>query len=220
MFYLSGMLKSSYTLEYIDSESEEFKTVIGAAGIPYDPNAITPIMLEKIVNPGIEARFKAHEEMVKAKRTMGAEATLYPMYHGTTERGLKNILANGFDVKFNKTAAYGIGTYSATNYMDAMRYARLDTTGYQFLLVCKVVKGVSKYGKPNEILDKSKYDSFTNDATYISCPYNDGIIPVYVIRYYNKIPVNLYRLPEMSDMSYMSYIEKPEKTSKMIYKFR
>lgn len=215
MFSITSMRKS-YTLEYIDPESDEFKSVIGASRIPYDPTAITPIMLEKIVNPSLEARFKAHEAMVKTKRKMGSEATLYPMYHGTSESGLNNILENGFDVKFNKTAAYGVGTYSATNYIDAIRYARLDTTGYQFLLVCKVVKGVSKYGTPNEILDKTNYDSFTNDATYISCPYNDGIIPIYVIRYYNKIPIDQVGMPGMT------YKEKytRESYTKTIYKFR
>jgi hypothetical protein len=182
--------RASYSLEYVDPSTNEFKKVLGAAKIPYNPDAITPIILERVVNTRLQERFEKHVSFVCKNRNMtNAQAMLYPMYHGTTEAALQNILENGFDMSYNKTAAYGKGTYSATNYIDAMHYAKLDRTGHQFLLVCKVVKGNTKHGTYNEILDKTKYDSFTDGATYFSCPYNDGIIPVYVIRYYQQFPI-------------------------------
>lgn len=183
---------SSYYLEHIDSESDEFKKVIAKSKIPYNPDNITPIILERIVNQKLQDRFQKHLEFIcKRRQITEEEAVIFPMYHGTTETALNNILENGFDVGYNKVAAWGIGTYSATNYVDAMHYSNLDRTGHQFLLVCKVIKGKSKLGSPNEILDKENFDSFTNGSTYYSCPYNEGIIPVFVIRYYHRIPINV-----------------------------
>lgn len=220
------MSTPSYYLEHVDSDSDEFKKVIGDAGIPYNPENITPIILERIVNRKLQNRFQKHLEFVCKRRGMTEkEAIIYPMYHGTTETALNNILESGFDVAFNRTAVYGIGTYSATNYIDAMHYSKLDRTGHQFLLVCKVVKGKSKFGTPNEILDKANYDSFTNNATYYSCPYNEGIIPVYVIRYYQHFPVGcgprMYTPMPTVCPNYTQYTSKEEtKPKKVVHRFR
>lgn len=218
--------QASYSLEYVDPSTDEFKTVIGCAKIPYNPDSITPIILERIVNTRLQERFEAHVSFVCKKRSMTkADAILYPMYHGTTEAALQNILENGFDMSYNKAAMYGKGTYSATNYIDAMHYAKLDRTGHQFLLVCKVVKGITKHGTVDEILDKTKYDSFTNGATYFSCPYNGGIIPVYVIRYYQQFPVDatLYRETLKYANHHVQYAPscvQSIKPTKVIHRFR
>ena len=220
---------TSYYLEHIDSDSEEFKKVIADSGIPYNPDNITPIILERIVNRKLQDRFQKHLEYVCKRRNMTKEeAVIYPTYHGTTEDALNNILENGFDVAYNRVAMYGIGTYSATNYVDAMNYSKLDRTGHQFLLVCKVVKGKTKVGSINEILDKDKYDSFTNNASYYSCPYNEGIIPVYVIRYYQHIPLKndalLHRrmptITSTGDQQYVPYTVADTKPKKVIHRFR
>jgi hypothetical protein len=173
-----------FSLESVEPESDEFKEVIGASGISNNSPIITEkIILERIVHPILEERFRTHENAICDRRSMPREeATVYPTYHGTSEKALENILENGFDYRYNRIANFGIGTYLARNCRDALPYTRLDRDGYQCILVCKVVVGRSKLGSMDEILDESEYDSFYNGFSEISCPYNDGILPLYLIR--------------------------------------
>jgi hypothetical protein len=177
----------TYELEYIDPSSSEFSEIVKMIGIPYNPDAITPILIERIRNPTLEASFQNKEKYVKALRAK-ENVTHYPLYHGTTERGLHSILQNGFQHKFIRTCAYGWGHYMAKNYNTSLLYSTLDCSNYNFLLLCRVIQGSTRpTGFNNERLHTEKYDSFDNSDIVIT-PYDDAILPMYIVRYFGRIP--------------------------------
>lgn len=164
----------------------EFEQIIGAAGIPRYHHPEYPLMIERVYNPGLEARFEAQAAEIAKKR--GRSATIrWPMYHGTTESALNAIMASGFDPSKNVTSAFGRGTYFAHNLSLSAEYSQKDSYGYRIMFVCKVLEGVSIQGTAKEVLNTRDYDNFTGPGMLIT-PYPAGAMPVYVIRWFQEVP--------------------------------
>lgn len=110
------------------------------------------------------------------------------VFHGTTANGARGIAETGFDKTYNKIAAYGLGTYASTNALTALSYckdARKD--GVCYIFICKILKGRYGRGVAQQPIDTRIMDySGTGGAdNIIVTPYDDAIIPVYLVEYFN-----------------------------------
>jgi Poly(ADP-ribose) polymerase catalytic domain len=187
-FYDHDMVMA-YTLELLTPCDDEFHEIVKLCGLPYNENDAVPLVIEKIHNKKLQEAFDSRVAKITAQ-TGSVPIIRFPMYHGTNEAASKAIAANGFDVTKSHVAAYNKGTYIARDYTYSTNgYAKNDSYGSQFLFVCRVIEGRTCIGTPNGITDTSKYESATNsNGSIVSSPYNDGVLPLYFIRWFRKIP--------------------------------
>ena len=108
------------------------------------------------------------------------------VYHGTTYECAYNIMNTGFLTKYSKIAAYGLGTYASPLPLLALKYCK-DTKSkkdYSFIFVCKFLKGTYGNPIPMKPIDTDLYDYSGNNKDIYVTPYDSGILPLYLIRYY------------------------------------
>ena len=184
-----GSFGAKFALESLTICDDEFHEVVKMCGLPFNEEDAEPLIIEKIVNPTLQAAFDRRVAEITARR--GAVPKIrYPMYHGTTEAAAQAIAAGGFDASKSRNAAFNKGTYFAQNYeYSTGYYAKTDAYGHQFMFVCKVIEGVRVNGTNQGTTNTILFDSAGNqDGTIISTPYNDGALPMYFVRYYKHIP--------------------------------
>lgn len=178
-----------FALESLTPCDDEFFEVIKLCKFPYDERASVPLIIEKIHNTALAEAFDKRVAAIAAQ-SRSTPSIRWPMYHGTSQEAANKIVRGGFDASKSCNAAYNLGTYFAENYEYSTNgYAKNDSYGHQFVLVCKVIEGRSCIGTSKGITDTRVYDSacdYTN--TILSTPYNDGALPVYIVRYYKAIP--------------------------------
>lgn len=178
-------------LEALTVLDPEFHEVVKLCGIPFDPEAADPLVIEKIRNPRLTAAFNARLAAIAAasKKKPEEVEVRFPLFHGTTEEAAKAIAATGFDATKSCVAAFNKGTYFAVDPNFSLGgYAKQDAANHQFLFVCRVIIGRSCIGTNQGITDTKKYDSAGDGSTIVSTPYSDGAIPVYYIRWAAKFP--------------------------------
>jgi len=182
-------MSSKYYLEALTCCDEEFFKVIELCGLPFDPDAAVPLIVEKIVNPTVAKAFDHRVASVLAK-TGKPPCIRWPMYHGTSPAAVDAILANGFDASKSRTAAFNFGSYFAENPSYSVNgYAQNDVYGHQCLFVCRVLEGRRCIGHTSGTTDTRQFESAGSpDGSIISTPFNDGVVPVYLLRWYRKFP--------------------------------
>lgn len=187
-FKRAALEAQGYLLVDVAPTEPEFDEVVRAAGVPNLKHPKYPLIVERVYNPTLEAAFDRRVAAITKQR--GQTPYLrFPMFHGTTEEALNNIMRTGFDPSRNRVSAYGRGTYFARNYTTSRDYSRTDSHGYKIMFVCKVIQGVSGPGRPNEVINTRVYDSHQSACdTILVSPYADGAVPLYVLRFYEFVP--------------------------------
>jgi len=110
-------------------------------------------------------------------------------FHGTTESAVNTIAAGGFDPAYNKTSAYGKGTYFAKNASYSFSYMKPNAQGISFMFLCDVIMGTQCLGSSNLIIDTTKYQSAVDrlkDPTIVVTPYADAAYPRYIIAFHKN----------------------------------
>jgi hypothetical protein len=107
------------------------------------------LYIDEIVNPDLEAKFRArHREILNSR----GDVTEKQYFHGTKESLVDIIAQNGFDPSYSRRASYGYGVYFAKNASysrDFMFASERGKPTYMFLsdvLVGKVMIGGVKTG--------------------------------------------------------------------------
>jgi hypothetical protein len=113
------------------------------------------------------------------------------LFHGTTEDVSKIICQDGFDISFNKTSAYGKGTYFAKDAKYSFDYSsRGSKDDIVYMLLCSVIVGKSVTGTHNMAIDKLEADNSVNsiiDPKIFVTPYDQGGIPKYLIAFHKFV---------------------------------
>lgn len=139
----------------------------------------------KINNPKLVINYEACKAEISAKRGKAPEEIL--VYHGTTYEASCNIATTGFLTSYSTVNVFGIGTYASIGPKMALRYCKDVKTkdDFSFIFVCKFLKGTYKRVGFGEIIDTSLYDysGSISDTTLVT-PYDSGILPIYLLRYY------------------------------------
>ncbi len=139
----------------------------------------------KIMNPKLVENYEACKAEITAKRGKEPEEIL--VYHGTTYSSACNIATTGFLSAYSRINLFGIGTYASKDPKMALTYCKdvKSEDDFNFIFVCKFLKGTYKLYSSGQIIDKSLYDySGSGDDTILVTPYDSGILPIYLLRYY------------------------------------
>ncbi len=142
----------------------------------------------KVDNPLLVENYEKCKEEIEEKRGKDPEEVI--VYHGTTYAAASNIVTTGFLTSYSKIAAFGKGTYASESPIMALNYCK-DTHkvgDYSFIFMCKFLKGTYGEGKSGQIIDTTMYD-YSGGTTKVHenilvTPYDSGIVPLYLIRYY------------------------------------
>ena len=141
--------------------------------------------IEETINPTLK---EAYDKRAIAISKDGPINELQ-LFHGTKEEAVNSIVSNGFDPAYNKTSAYGKGTYFAKNASYSFSYMQPNQNGISFMFLCDVLLGRSCVGSSNLEIDTTKYDSAVDTLvkpSIVVTPYADGAYPRYIIAFHKN----------------------------------
>ncbi|XP_034748124.1 protein mono-ADP-ribosyltransferase PARP10 [Etheostoma cragini] len=161
----------------IDEESDEFQEVVKNfyETIHEYHSKIRIIQVEKLMNRLLYNQYKLKKASVLQRATYPEiERTLY---HGTSEKSVKEICVHGFNRSFcgKNATVWGQGVYFAVNSALSVQeqYSPPNADGYKFIFVSKVLTG--DYTKGDHSMKTAplketdgiplRYDSVTDDIT-------------------------------------------------------
>ena len=149
------------------------------------PNACM-LWVDQINNRNLE---QEHDDLFQTiSTTRGPDKVRkLELFHGTGEDNIRMIAENGFQVKYNKVAAFGKGTYFSKYANYSINYAPDGKDKICYMFLCSVIVGeCGRYASMQEI-DKTIHDNSVDNPTsptmYIT-PYDYGGIPRYSIAFY------------------------------------
>lgn len=151
------------------------------------PNSCV-LYIDEVVNDELYSRYMARKVDLETKRGAGKVKELR-LFHGTKSNVINNIAENGFMTSYNKTSAYGIGTYFSTSAKYSKDYTNKDKDDVSYMFVCDVLIGecgrVSGYTRINtDHLDNS-VNNLEDPSIYVT-PYDDGAYPRYMVAFHKN----------------------------------
>ena len=141
-------------------------------------------VIYKIDNPALTADFDARRDSIAARRAV--PPTVIEVFHGTTLAAAANILNTGFDSSYSTCAAYGKGTYASPSVRTAMGYCKdvKKHTDFSMIFLCRFLKGRHGAAGKGNLIDTETAD-YGGEGNILVTPYDDGIIPDYLLCYYS-----------------------------------
>ena len=173
------------TTEYIDLSHPDYDMISKRVRESYPRACI--VCAERVIAPHLESSFQALKASLEEKRGPGIIDTKL-LFHGTSEKAIQPIILDGFDPHYNKTSAYGIGTYFSPHASMSSTYSKeskKEDLSYMFL--AEVIIGNKITAGNSAVIDTNKFDISMNDLinpTIYCTPYKDGAIPRFVIGFY------------------------------------
>ena len=149
------------------------------------PNSCV-LWINKVENQDLYKKYLARREHILQKRGKIEEHTVF---HGTKEANINSIAIDGFDASLNKISAYGRGTYLASQASYSKEYSDVAHDGVSHMFVCKLLVGKITKGRSNMIINTEDYDCAvdnTDNPMIFVTPYNDGVIPEYIVAFYKN----------------------------------
>jgi hypothetical protein len=110
-------------------------------------------------------------------------------FHGTREENISKIAQGGFDPTYNKTSAFGKGTYFAKHASYSNSYMHPNKEGISFMFLCDVLMGKPCLGRPDYTIDTTFYHSSVdnfNKPTILVSPFADGAYPRYIVAFHKS----------------------------------
>lgn len=107
-------------------------------------------------------------------------------FHGTSNHLVNDIATNGFKKEFNRTSAFGLGTYLASSFGYSKAYSKLALVDYKMLFVCKFVYTKMYKGTRNNKCPDGydvQVDNLANPSIYC-VDRDEAILPLYLVRFY------------------------------------
>jgi len=173
------------TTKYVELSDPIYEEVTQRIRKTYPKACI--VFVESVHNDFLEGKFEDLKKTLEEKRGSGI-ITILSLFHGTTERAINNIVAEGFNPDYNTTSAYGKGTYFSANAMTSSTYARDRREELQYMFLADVIDGLRTTTAANQKTDTEKYDLSVAEHVplpNICCtPYRYGSIPRYVIGFH------------------------------------
>jgi hypothetical protein len=184
-FFVALSRHQKMPTRYVELSDPIYEEVTQRIRLTY-PHACV-VFVESVHNEFLEAQFEDLKRKLEEKRGPGIIKIL-SLFHGTTEKAVNNIIAEGFDPEYNKTSAYGIGTYFSAEAKTSSTYARDRKEELQYMFLANVIDGIRTTTAANQKTDTEKYDlsvSSTAALPTICCtPYRYGAIPRYLIGFH------------------------------------
>jgi hypothetical protein len=176
----------SVKFQEVSLSSKTFDDICNRIRISY-PNSCV-LYIEEIINDELYQKYLQKKEKLEELRGPNVIKELQ-LFHGTKHKNIINIASNGFNTNYNKTSAYGRGTYFATNAVYSRSYTDNDNTDISYMLLCDILVGnciiVSGPQEINTEIYDNSVDNLHKPSIYVS-PYNDGCYPRYLIAFHKN----------------------------------
>lgn len=175
-------IESEYA-SMLSPSSTEYTDVYNVFIKSYKSENVCITSIYKVNNKKFTEEFNNTCKLISKKRNKQPE--IIQVFHGTSTGSVSGIIENGFDPKFNRAAAYGVGTYASSSIKTALGYckdARGETESKVFL--CDFVLGTFGNRNNNNIIDTNICDYSGSGTNILVTPYRYGIIPKYLICYF------------------------------------
>jgi len=149
------------------------------------------IRIFKVNNPHLITMYEQTKDIIRQRA--GFEPEEMTVFHGCSKDSVENIVSNGFLTQFNRTSAYGIGTYVASKYSISRMYSinrhkKSSEEPYDFLLICKTSigrKGIITGAVPiNTNMFDCSCDNLSQPNQY-TIPDNYGVLPLYAVEFFS-----------------------------------
>jgi hypothetical protein len=146
------------------------------------------LYVDEVINDDLYSKYIIKKEELETLRGNDNIKELQ-LFHGTKHDLINVIAAQGFQKKYNRTSAYGIGTYFSPNASMSCYYTNNDDTEVSYMFLCDVLIGictqVSNQTEINTILYDNSVNALVNPTIYVS-PYDQGIYPRYLIAFHKN----------------------------------
>lgn len=143
------------------------------------------LYIDEIVNPDLEAKFRArHREILNSR----GDVTEKQFFHGTKESLVDIIASNGFDPTKNRRSSYGYGVYFARNASYSKDFMFASEPGKPcFMFICDVLVGKVKVGgKAGDPECDNNANAVTGDPLIVTTVYPDGAFPRYIVAFHKE----------------------------------
>ena len=171
---------TSPVIRYVEM-SDPIYTIISRRICESYPNSCI-CWIESITNDHLQCAYNE-------RKGLSTTTDQLQLFHGTSEDAVNSIASGGFDPSYNKTSAYGIGTYFAKNASYSFSYMKPNSSGISFMFYCDVLLGKSCIGSSGLVIDTKLYDSAVDtlaSPTIVVTPYPDGALPRYIIAFHKS----------------------------------
>ena len=168
---------------YMEMENPMYSMISDKITMSYPNSCIC--WIEEIVNDELRQEYTDLKTQITTKYPKTIEMQLF---HDTKESSVNNIINTGFNPSYNKTSAYGIGTYFATYANYSKDYMPSNKKGISFMFLCDVIVGKMCIGKSSMVIDTTLYDNAVNqlNPTIVVTPYKNGAYPRYLIAFHKN----------------------------------
>ncbi len=142
------------------------------------------LYIDEIVNPELEAKFRArHREILNHR----GDVTEKQYFHGTKEAFVDIISEKGFDPTKNKRSSYGYGVYFAKNASYSRDFMFASEPGKPtYMFLCDVFVGKVACGAKQGSDCDNNADTLTGEPRIITTVYPDGAFPRYIIAFHKE----------------------------------
>jgi hypothetical protein len=146
------------------------------------------LYIDEIINSNILDKYCKRKVFLEELRGKEYISELR-LFHGTKIDCINNIATNGFMKEFNRTSAYGKGTYFSTKASYSCHYTNKDETDISYMFICDVLVGKCTVINGPKDIDTELYDNSVNNLTlpdiYVT-PYDDGAYPRYLVAFHKN----------------------------------
>ncbi|CAD5114810.1 DgyrCDS3852 [Dimorphilus gyrociliatus] len=163
--------------EYEDVERRIARSISGE-------QCVTIKKILRVQNTDLFSQYRLYKE--KIDKEIKGNSDIAPVYHGTEEDVAIKLCFKGFNRNFNKTGAYGKGSYFARDIKYSLRnpYSPINEHGEKFIFECQIVAGkyCNGHGKMKEPPEgyHSTVDN-ENNPTLFSIYHDSGSYQLWLI---------------------------------------
>lgn len=146
------------------------------------------LYIDEVINEELVAKYETRKKDLRAKRGDKYVKEMR-LFHGTKANVIDSIATHGFQSKYNKVSAFGLGTYFSTTASYSRDYSDMDGSENSYMFVCDVLVGKCTMNNGRREIDTVSFDNSVNNikkpSIYVT-PYDDGCIPRYLIAFYKN----------------------------------
>lgn len=171
------------SVRYLEMKEPMYNTISTRIRESFPNSCI--VWIEENENIHLYAKYEARKKEI-AKVTGINE---FQWFHGTREENITKIAMEGFDPTFNKTSAYGKGTYFAKNASYSNSYMVPNAQGISFMFLCDVLMGKPCLGRSGLEIDTGLYHSAVDNLykpNILVSPISDAAYPRYIIGFHKN----------------------------------
>jgi hypothetical protein len=161
----------------LNESEKEYQDLINSDTF-FSKNKKNILWINKVVNPKNNKKYNIY------KKSLTCVTEVKNVYHGSNKDSYNNILQNGFNCLYNRTSAYGKGSYFAKNPdLSYNNFSKIDYEQNKYLIVVDICFEKIKLGTQNDISNEKNL-CFTNSEylpTIYVIPNDDAICLKYLI---------------------------------------